>query len=439
MIQVREYALLTTAPIAENNLDCARVSEATLGWIQELNVLRGSDSNTLMVNGYQAVKLGSHVGFLQSPYGDSVEILPKTGLGQSSVEEMRTLLQRMLLCAIGVNPRKAGAADLLRKREPINEWIFGQFLKELESLIKRGLRFDYRRIEEESKFVRGSLMLTKQQRQPHGKQHIFHIEHDIFTADRLENRLLKSALNIVLSSCKSGTNWRLANELSHLMSQIPEEQAPLMSLSKWSSNKLMQAYDKVYPWCSIILEGLNPNFQKGAHKGISLLFPMETLFEKYVESSLPAMLTGRARLRAQASSKYLLRHKPAAHSSESMMFQLKPDLVLERESSRQVLDTKWKLLDQNKSDTKEKYNISQSDLYQLFAYGHGYQKGIGHMMLIYPKHDRFDVPLPVFRFTGDLFLWVVPFCLNKQSLVSGDWEVNFNLTSTDSSNSIKRK
>ncbi|MAX99821.1 MAG: restriction endonuclease [Oceanospirillaceae bacterium] len=431
MIQVREFARLTTDHSAAQSLDCGVVSAATFAWLQDIAAEWKKSEPVALIDGHRSLKLGSYVGFLQSPAGESIEILPKTRLGEEDPLAARRILQRMLLASLGIKPRSAGAAELLRIREPLHEWIFSQFLAELQGLVKRGLRFDYQRVDEESRFIRGQLRIDQQQRQPPGRQHLFHIRHDIYTADRLENRLLKTALSYVLSNCKSGENWRLANELMHLMAEIPKEPDPLRAISRWQSGKLMQMYDEVRPWCELILEKLNPNFQKGLHRGIALLFPMEQLFEKYVEVCLRRGLPPGSRLKAQASSEYLLQHRPQGSDITSRMFQLKPDLMLQTALGNQVLDTKWKLLEESAWTADKKYNIAQADLYQMFAYGHKYQNGNGHMMLIYPCHESFNAPLPVFWYSDLLALWVVPFSLESNSLIGGKWGSFFEIHSQE--------
>jgi len=107
------------------------------------------------------------------------------------------------------------------------------------------------------------------------------------------------------------------------------------------------------------------------------------------------------------------------------MFRLKPDLLLNTSNGTQTLDTKWKLIDQLAWQTDKKYNITQSDLYQMFAYEHKYQNGRGHMMLIYPKHLSFDHSLPPFYYSDVLAVWAVPFCLDTLQLVSGSWQEYF--------------
>ncbi|MBN0588739.1 restriction endonuclease, partial [Pseudomonas aeruginosa] len=94
-------------------------------------------------------------------------------------------------------------------------------------------------------------------------------------------------------------------------------------------------------------------------QGMSLLFPMEKLFESYVERWLRQQLVVGARLTSQAA-----RHSLCVHD-QRVMFRLEPDLLLESGQKAWVLDTKWKKLDG--SDRQNKYGLSQADFYQLLA------------------------------------------------------------------------
>ena len=54
-----------------------------------------------------------------------------------------------------------------------------------------------------------------------------------------------------------------------------------------------------------------------------------------------------------------------------------------------VLDTKLKVLDQNKSNGSDKYGLSQADFYQMFAYGQNYLAGKGNVFLLSPQTEKF--------------------------------------------------
>ncbi len=67
---------------------------------------------------------------------------------------------------------------------------------------------------------------------------------------------------------------------------------------------------------------------------------------------------------------------------------------------------------------RSRYGLSQSDFYQLFAYGHKYLNGTGGLFLVYPKTKAFAEVLPPFQFADGLTLWVVPFDLELDLLVA---------------------
>lgn len=428
MIQVREYALLTHDTNQQASIDLGVVSKATFDWLLDLHARWKNNSTLLKLQSSTTVKLESYVGFLQSPSGETIEILPKTHLKQPNQQELskcRAQLRGMLLTALSLKPREADAALLQRSNTPLHEWIISEFLFELVKLVRHGLYFEYLQIEEESRFIRGQLDIAKQSRQTPDKATLFHIRHDIFSANRRENRLLKTALEYVLNVSVTSDNWRIANELNHKLCELASYTNPIAELPRWQSGKIMAQYNDIRPWCELIIEKLNPNFQKGIHEGIALLFPMEYLFESYVAFNLRKSLSSGCSLKTQARSCYLMSHQPNSSLSSTAWFQLKPDLLLVAPLRTHVMDTKWKLLNGKLSTTEDKYGLKQSDMYQLFAYGQKYMEGKGHMMLIYPVNENFDSPLPCFSFDSKLHLWVVPFDLDTRRLVNGDWGRHF--------------
>jgi 5-methylcytosine-specific restriction enzyme subunit McrC len=424
MIQVREYAFLTSNNCQQANMDLGVVSQPTFDWLLDLQARWRGDSPLLRLQNRHVIKLESFVGFLQSPNGEMIDVLPKTQISQPTESESnktRKLLRDMLITALELKPREADSAQLQHLNTPLHEWIISEFLNELAKLVRRGLRFDYDQLEEESRFLRGQLNQTMQSRQTPDRATMFHIRHDVFTANRRENRLLKTALNYVLKLTHNANNWRLANELSHQLVDLEPYDHPTVEIPRWQAGKLMQPYKQAKPWCELIIEKLNPNFQKGLHKGIALMFPMELLFEKYVAYWLGRTLPREAKLKSQARSRHLLSHQPIGSGNERPWFRLEPDILLCTQFKQSVLDTKWKLLDSSVSTSEYIYGLKQSDFYQLFAYGQKYMEGKGNMMLIYPYHKNFLEPLPVFKFDEKLHLWVVPFDLDSKCLVPGSW------------------
>lgn len=416
LITIREYARLTTDKV-ESSLDLARVSPSAFDWLCELSgSFKRSGASLLQVDGQRALKWDSYVGVLETPCGTRLEILPKHHEQGDCLVKGRKLLRKLIQSALQLKPREASVASLELFDKSLSEWVMGQFLAELDLLVKRGVRFDYRRIEEEQRFLRGQLNVVAQMRQPPGRQHHFQIRYDVFLPDRAENRLLKLALDQVAKSTQDAASWRLANELRVMLAELPASRQVSQDLRAWSCDRLMVHYQAIKPWCELILNQQMPIAVSGKWRGMSLLFPMEKLFEQYVEGWLRRRLAPGTRLTSQASRHSLCQH------ADSAMFRLEPDLLLQRGQQAWVLDTKWKRLDG--TDRQNKYGLSQADFYQLFAYGHTYLPGRGEMALIYPRTAQFSEPLPPFEFNHKLKLWVLPFDLDEDLLWAAD-DVDF--------------
>lgn len=433
MIQVREYALLTCDNSQPASMDLGIVSEATFSWLEQLQQTWSGTSQILNREGKRFLRLGGYVGYLQSPNGESIEILPKTTFeAPAQVDLLRQLLRRMLSASLGITPREANQAALQRSEQPLHEWIISEFLRHLADLVRKGLRFDYHLIEDEhSAFIRGQLNVTAQMRMPPGRGAHFHVRYAEFSPQRIENRLLRTALDWALKMTRQGQSWRQANSLSHQLDGIePICGSTTQSLRQWSDGKYLLGYRAIKPWCQLILQQMNPDFQHGPHQGISLLFPMERLYEGWVGYGLAGALPHDYKLIEQTKSQYLLEHVPVGEESSQRWFMLKPDFLINGEQTV-VLDAKWKLLDSRAGDSLKKYEMSQADLYQMFAYGQKYLHGQGNMMLIYPRHQYFATPLPVFRFDEDLSLWCVPFDLESGELVKGEWQDSFRCFPSD--------
>lgn len=409
-IVVREYAQLTTAAVEHPNLDQAQISETAFDWLCELaEGFRSSGANLLQLNNRRWLKLDSHVGVLESPCGQVIEILPKHHDGEDGAGA-RHLLRKFIAAALNLSRRETAEAGLQLYQAPLSEWVIRQFLLALDRLVKRGLRFDYVRLEEEQHFLRGQMDVVKQLRQPPNKQHLFQIRHDVFLPDRPENRLLKSALDKLVKCTQDAANWRLAHELAGMLQELPASRQIQQDFRLWRNDRLMSHYQPIKPWCELILRQHMPLAVHGDWHGISFLFPMEKLFENYVAQWLQSKLAAGVTLQTQTRSKYLCTH------CDNGLFQLRPDLLLDSGAQRWVMDTKWKLLESTKLEDK-KYGLSQSDFYQLFAYGQYYQAGRGDMLLIYPAWDGFNQALPAFHFNQDLHLWAVPFDMDKDHLL----------------------
>ncbi|WP_067522666.1 McrC family protein [Endozoicomonas ascidiicola] len=410
-ISIFEYDFLSTRI---ENERCRKISRAAFDYLETL-CLEGTDQfgSLLRLNryhGHRALQVRNYAGVIATPDGLHIEILPKTGRSNNADDQQsaRASLLNMLRSIGHFRHIQLQNAQIACQNMPLLEIFIGQFLESVNHLIKRGLRSDYVRTEDNLYFMKGKLQVAQQLKHNLINQHRFYVAYDEYQLDRPANRLIHSALNKVLKLSRSQHNQKLCRELLQPFSDVPLSQNIQQDFSRIQRNRGMDHYQSPLSWSKLILEGMSPLSSAGKTHAFSLLFPMEAVFETYVARVLRTQLQPPLKLKEQASSKALVNFNGAP------WFRLKPDLLIERNKKPfVVLDTKWKVIASSKGNSAEKFGLSQGDFYQMFAYGQKYLGGSGDMILIYPQSAEFQVPIEsAFEFSEDLRLWVVPFIID---------------------------
>jgi 5-methylcytosine-specific restriction enzyme subunit McrC len=368
-----------------------------------------------------ALKVQNYVGVLQTPCGTQIEVLPKVFNDDiEPAEKTRKTLITMLRCLRDSPFKQGDSAEIRTTNMPLLEVYISQFLSLTNQLIKRGIRSDYVRVQNNSKFLRGRLLVSQQIRSNMLHPERFAIEYDEYLVNRPANRLIKATLALVTRVAQSSKNQRLARGLSFAFEDVPKSTDIRTDFQKVKTDRSMSYYQNVLEWCRLLLNGHGPTSSTGGFNTLSILYPMERIFEDYVAHRLRPKLGSYfegCTLKTQAATDSLVENH-----NDKPIFKLKPDLlIIKGVETVCVMDTKWKLLDA--SNHLNKYGISQADMYQLYAYGHKYlkkSKPPKKLMLVYPKTDKFEKRLPLFEYEkGEkgLKLDVVPFDLNEGVLI----------------------
>ncbi len=196
--------------------------------------------------------------------------------------------------------------------------------------------------------------------------------------NRPENRLIKSALLFLLKATNDGRNRQYASRLLTLFDRVDYSESYNDDFSKCVTDRSMNHYDKALSWCRVFLLGNSFTAFAGSEVALALLFPMEKVFESFVAAKLRKLVGRGINIRTQDTTYSLF-------DSPRRAFALRPDIVLEFGERKVVMDTKWKLL----SDTERNGGISQSDMYQMYAYGKKYEAD--RIVLVYPYSDRINM------------------------------------------------
>ena len=362
-------------------------------------------------NGREALQVRNYAGVIMLPSGLGLEILPKIGRAEDdgSVERARAILLKMLRAWPDGPYRTFEQAALAGGKAPLLEVFITCFLNDVGELIRRGLCSDYVAVEDNQIFLRGKLMLPEHIRRNAARQERFYVRFDEFLADRPENRLVKSALLQVEKWSRDDENQRRRKIHDQAFTDVPPSRDVAADIAACRRDRNLQHYNAALSWCRLLLRGQSPIPQAGSHSCLSILFPMEKLFEHYVAVELRRLLAESGwRVEEQARQRHLVE----SHDDKPC-YTLQPDLLFTKKNRfpqkdrRVVADTKWKRLN-------SAADVAQEDLYQLFAYGEKYLEEKKLSFLIYPKTDDFRRPPPPFWFRDKVHaLQALPYDLEK--------------------------
>ncbi|WP_107824489.1 McrC family protein [Campylobacter concisus] len=343
----------------------------------------------------------NYVGIIQTKSGDSLEILPKihdndNGGNKEAVENSKRILLRMLK-TLKNHPFKniniANIANLKSLNLPLLEIFISMFLNEVSKLIKIGIKSDYVVLEDNLKFLKGKLKISEQIRKNIVHKERFYVCYQEFSIDRAENRLIKSTLEFLYRRSKSSRNQRLIREYLFIFDEISSSSDINADFSRLKLNRQTKHYEQALLWSKIFLQNKSFSPYRGSDVAFALLFDMNTLFESYVGNFIKKSFPGTI---LQHSEKHLVENPKS--------FRLRPDIFLE---DKFIADTKWKIV-------KSRDDISQADLYQLYAYGKKYN--CGRLYLIYPKIDGVKQESMGFKYDDEMRLEILYFDLEKDEI-----------------------
>lgn len=335
-----------------------------------------------------------YVGIITTRSGSVVEILPKINLhidADPGHEKTRKIFLSMLRCW-----RRLTAKDLPESnirsmsRFPMLEVFFQQFIVNLSVLARAGLARRYIPLEENLQCLRGRLLFREQIRENLTNQARFYVTFDELSANRPSNRLIHTAITQLAPKIRSATNRQLLREIEPIFADIPLSRNVHADWQQHHIDRSMRHYEPVMRWVGLFLFNQGLVTFSGRHKNLSLLFPMEQVFEDFVTHSI-------RRFQSKYNVTIKNPRRPMATINGKKAFWMEPDILLSLGNRVAfILDAKWKEIDGDSNDPK--HGISQDDMYQLFAYSKRYNSE--SVVLIYPQTVSFKTEL-CYRFLDD--------------------------------------
>ena len=380
--------------------------------------------------GRKYIKTSRYVGTIQTKNGQTIEILPKIYKASDKQEDNQIVCRQVFLNMLrhftDIKARTFKNATLnTQKGFPILEVYISNYINAVEQLVLGGLKKNYALVNENQRFLKGKLDVSKQITKNAVNKAMFAIRYNKYIEDIPQNRIIVTTLRKLFDVSHSTTNKAHISALLTLLSDIPTSNNIEQDLRIAStSNRLFTSYDLLIKWSQQFL--LNKGFTTFAGHCVnqSLLFKAEKLFEDFV-AYLFKKYAPTYNVSTQ-NQKYFLVDR---HNGNGI-FHLRPDIVVETNKNSLnyecvIIDTKWKAIDKDKQD--HNYLIDIKDMYQLYAYGQKYRKGqsqetgfdvVPKLVLLYPYSEKFTESLSEFVYEEikekiGLKLMVVPFNLSE--------------------------
>lgn len=366
-ITLKEYEFLQTKEPEYKNY----VTEKTFEKL-ELFALQEEYSRYLKLTSKKGfgkiLQAQNYVGVLQTLDGTTIEIIPK--IQNISEEESKAILIKMLKTLKKSPFKHLEKAKLKSSKMPLLEIFISMFLEELTLLVRRGIRSDYIAESKNLHFLKGKLKIAEQIKHNTIHKERFFVEYEEFSSDRVENRLIKTTLEFLYKKSKLNKNQQRIREFLFVFDDVSSSKNIKNDFKNLKQDRQMREYEQILLWAKTFLLGNSFSPHSGRELAFALLFDMNLLFESYVGAYLKKQGFD---VKAQDKGKYLV--------ESPNRYPLRPDFVLNKNTENEIVaDTKYK-------NIKEQKDISQADMYQLYAYGTKYKK-TKQLYLIYPKAEN---------------------------------------------------
>ena len=326
------------------------------------------------------IKCKNYVGLIQLKSGFQIEILPKIYKGDNDIV-VKNIFIKMLRTLRDFPSKVFSDANLNTSKMHLYEIFINMYIQEVIQLTKIGLKSNYSNIEDNQNFYKGKLLFNEHIIKNLAHKEKFYIVYDEFNLDRPENRIIKSTLLKLKKITLDFNNSSEINRLLMYFENVKESSNYDSDFSKISITRVNKEYENSIIWAKVFLKNKSFTTFSGENSARALLFPMETIFESYIANKLKkAVDSNDWNVAIQAKELYLF--------DEPRKFRLKPDIVIRSKIDNRciILDTKWKNLIDNPS---KNYGISQSDMYQMYAYSKKY-KTAPVIWLIYPLNQAME-------------------------------------------------
>ncbi|NUQ24387.1 MAG: hypothetical protein HUU34_10560 [Saprospiraceae bacterium] len=323
------------------------------------------------------IAFSSYVGAIQTKYG-LVEIWPKTDRAEKATWQPFLL---ELLTSCRCFPVFTPDMGLIRPGVfPLVSAFLLSFINEVELWIKKGPSPQYEMQIQSSRAWKGSVQWGEQIKRQLTHADEIITQTQVFTSDHRLNRVIKLALQLACNVLPASKDRVKALGLLDRLAHWGDIHSRRIDWDQIMRCPMDPSFQTIISMSKAIITGYSGGIGAGKSPVLALLFDMNVLFETYVYQQLAQI---------QLPGLWVSRQPGRSFWLDRVLI---PDIVMQYQEKKWVLDTKWKLLTQAQP--------SMDDLRQLFVYMQYFHATRG--ALIYPDVNGVnDIPPTPFADRGD--------------------------------------
>lgn len=343
--------------------------------------LCGNEGTAILVDHHRHLTTRQMVGVIAAP-GCSLEILPKIDPEDiQSDSVIRHRLVRMLDVALGLNLSDGQASTMAKQNETLLDILIRLFADRLLAEARRGLPRTYLAQEDDLPALRGRLDVRRQFTRNAVRPDRLACRFDTLMVDTPLLRIMKASVLFLRRHARAFETVRRLDELRFLFADVSDVSPNALPWKQVQIDRTNRHWETLYGLAGLFLkrEWQATHHDASTQHGITLLFPMNKLFEAYIAALVRRALRGSdLTVHTQGG---LLNCLIEEGSGGDERFQTKPDILIKRGTNFvMVIDTKWKRIGHDPGDAK--HGISQADVCQMMAYARLYR--CPEVMLLYP-------------------------------------------------------
>ena len=329
-------------------------------------------------NDYEFFKISKDIIIPQNfvgtiPLDDfQIEILPKIPLVENNIEAEKIRFLEILQSIDYFKEKIFSNSKIGLTDTSILEVFIYLFIEEVEKILKKGLIYRYIDKNQNLNVFKGKLDINNHIKYNFSHKEKFFMKFGEFSVDSLENIIIKLTIQKLKKISVNSKNKENLNKIGHYFENVSILENSIENLKYLTFDRMNDYYKNAIQWAKIFLSNKSSSiFLTNNKEIISVLFPMETIFENYIANKLLNIIQEKfyseLLIKIQDSSCSLFSNISLNNTKiDNNILRIRPDIVIKNKNTKEIfiLDTKWKIL--NKLD--DKFKISTEDIYQMLAY-----------------------------------------------------------------------